>query len=89
MNLPGGIPPRLMAICLMLALAVAPVTASATRIKDIVDLRGVRDNQLVGYGLVVGLDGTGDKGAAFTLQSMSSMLEKMGMTVDPNQIARR
>ena len=62
---------------------LAALPAQAVRIKDIADLRGVRQNQLVGYGLVVGLDGTGDKDAAMTVQSLSSMLEKMGMTVDP------
>jgi len=59
----------------------------AARIKDIAAFRGVRPNQLVGYGLVVGLAGTGDSDdAVFTLQSMSSMLEKMGVTVSPNDI---
>ncbi len=59
----------------------------AARIKDIVSIKGVRNNQLVGYGLVVGLDGTGDgKKARFTIQSMVSMLEKMGVTVDSRQI---
>ncbi|MDY6880761.1 MAG: flagellar basal body P-ring protein FlgI [Desulfatiglans sp.] len=58
------------------------------RIKDLADIKGVRQNQLVGYGLVVGLDGTGDgKGVKFTIQSMSSMLEKMGITLKPNDIA--
>jgi flagellar P-ring protein precursor FlgI len=61
--------------------------ASAARIKDIAAFRGVRSNQLVGYGLVVGLAGTGDSDdAAFTLQSMSAMLEKMGVTVSPDEI---
>jgi flagellar P-ring protein precursor FlgI len=59
----------------------------AARIKDIAAFRGVRPNQLVGYGLVVGLAGTGDSDdAIFTLQSMSSMLERMGVTVNPNDI---
>ena len=59
----------------------------AARIKDIAAFRGVRPNQLVGYGLVVGLAGTGDSDdAVFTLQSMSSMLEKMGVTVSPDDI---
>jgi flagellar P-ring protein precursor FlgI len=51
------------------------------RIKDIVDVEGVRDNQLVGYGLVVGLAGTGDKldSAVFTRQSLIGMLERMGV----------
>ncbi len=59
----------------------------AVRIKDIATFRGVRANQLVGYGLVVGLNGTGDSDdATFTLQSMSSMLEHMGVTVNANDI---
>jgi flagellar P-ring protein precursor FlgI len=61
--------------------------AHAVRIKDITDIKGVRQNQLVGYGLVVGLDGTGDgKKAIFTIQSMTSMLEKMGLTIHPEEI---
>jgi len=61
--------------------------AHAVRIKDIADIEGVRKNQLVGYGLVVGLDGTGDGNKSeFTLQSMSSMLDKMGIKVDPDDV---
>ena len=58
-------------------------SANAARIKDISQIQGVRENQLVGYGLVVGLNGTGDGDKArFTLQSLVSMLEKMGITVN-------
>ena len=65
-----------------------PVSVGAVRIKDIADLKGVRNNQLVGYGLVVGLDGTGDgKKSRFTVQSMVSMLEKMGITVNSGDVA--
>ena len=61
--------------------------AQGVRIKDIADIKGVRQNQLVGYGLVVGLNGTGDsKNAIFTIQSMASMLEKMGVTVKAEDI---
>ena len=61
--------------------------AFGVRIKDIADIKGVRQNQLVGYGLVVGLDGTGDSDSAiFTIQSMASMLEKMGVTVKAEDI---
>ena len=61
--------------------------ADAVRLKDIGEINGVRKNQLVGYGLVVGLDGSGDgKKATFTIQSMASMLEKMGVTVDRKDI---
>ena len=68
----------------ILALA-APIGAQAgeTRIKDIVDFEGVRDNMLVGYGLVVGLNGTGDSmnNAPFTEQSLYGMLERLGVNV--------
>ena len=61
--------------------------AHAVRIKDIMDIEGVRKNQLVGYGLVVGLNGTGDGNKSeFTVQSMASMLEKMGITVNAKDI---
>jgi flagellar P-ring protein precursor FlgI len=58
-----------------------PAYAAAARIKDIVDIEGVRENQLVGYGLVVGLDGTGDSlnNSPFTKQSLQSMLERLGV----------
>jgi len=61
--------------------------AHGVRIKDIAEIKGVRSNQLVGYGLVVGLNGTGDSdNATFTIQSMAAMLEKMGVTVLPENI---
>src|SRR3712207_3027666 len=62
-------------------LATATVPAAATRIKDIVDVEGVRDNMLVGYGLVVGLNGTGDtlNNSPFTAQSLIGMLERLGV----------
>lgn len=72
----------------LLLLVLQPSWLGAVRIKDLADINGVRDNQLVGYGLVVGLDGTGDgKKSLFTVQSMVSMLEKMGITVSANDIA--
>ncbi len=66
----------------LVLVAGAPDTASATsRIKDIVEFEGVRENQLVGYGLVVGLNNTGDtlKDGGFTKQSLKSMLNRMGV----------
>lgn len=69
------------ALCLLL-----PWTAvDAERIKDLASVAGVRNNQLVGYGLVVGLDGTGDQTsqAPFTIQSMKSMLAQFGIAVPP------
>jgi flagellar P-ring protein precursor FlgI len=59
----------------------------AARLKDLVDIEGVRDNQLIGYGLVVGLAGTGDKQqTVFTNQSLTNMLERMGVIVSPTAI---
>ena len=65
-------------------LAVLPVNA-AERIKDLASIAGVRDNQLVGYGLVVGLDGSGDQTTQtpFTVQSIINMLGNMGVTLPP------
>jgi flagellar P-ring protein FlgI len=62
-----------------------PATASAARIKEIASVQGVRSNPLVGYGLVVGLDGTGDQttSAPFTSQSLNALLQQMGVTVPP------
>lgn len=58
----------------------------ADRLKDIATVGGVRSNQLLGYGLVVGLDGTGDQTtqAPFTIQSIENMLQRFGVTVPPN-----
>ena len=70
----------MLALTLCLAVAAPPVEAQV-RIKDIADVEGVRDNQLVGYGLVVGLNGTGDRldSAVFTRQSLIGMLERLGV----------
>ncbi len=60
-------------------------TAHAERLKDITTIQGVRNNQLLGYGLVVGLDGTGDQTVQtpFTVQSIFSMLQQMGVNLPP------
>ena len=63
-------------------LSFGSAAAFADRIKDIATLAGVRTNQLVGYGLVVGLSGTGDNNLGLTLQSMQAMLSRFGMTLD-------
>ncbi len=71
----------------ILALILMPLLASAARLKDIVDIEGVRQNQLVGYGLVVGLAGTGDKQTTvFANQSLTNMLQRMGVAVSPTAI---
>jgi flagellar P-ring protein FlgI len=63
-------------------------TVSAARIKDIAKINGVRTNQLIGYGLVTGLNGTGDdmKNSSFTLQSVYNMMVRNGVTLDQTQI---
>ena len=68
----------------LLALALSPSSAGATsRIKDLANIEGVRQNQLIGYGLVVGLNGTGDtlNNIPFTKQSLQAMLERMGVNI--------
>ncbi len=63
---------------------------AATRIKDIAYIGGVRENQLYGYGLVVGLNGTGDRQSSFpTLQSIGNMLRRMGMYVSPTDVSSK
>ena len=66
---------------LALSLLLAPASHAQVRIKDIADVEGVRSNQLIGYGLVVGLAGTGDKldSAIFTRESLVGMLERLGV----------
>lgn len=77
----------LLAHILFLAVVLAPSAADAARLKDIASFSGVRSNELVGYGLVVGLAGTGDgTSSTFTMRSMSNMLEKMGVEADPNNL---
>lgn len=70
------------ALALILVLAASAAHAQS-RVKDIASVRGVRDNQLVGYGLVIGLNGTGDtlRNSPFTEQSIQSMLDRMGVNV--------
>src|ERR1700737_311359 len=74
--------------CLLLTLANS--SGAATRLKDLVSLEGVRDNQLIGYGLVVGLNGTGDKRqTVFSSQSLTNLLARMGVQVSPTAILVR
>jgi flagellar P-ring protein precursor FlgI len=64
------------------SLLLTSTFVSAERIKDLANIAGVRDNQLIGYGLVVGLDGTGDTSTPFTTQSLQSMLKQFGISLD-------
>ena len=74
---------RMTSLFLLLAVSLG---VHAERIKDLTEIQGVRSNQLVGYGLVVGLDGTGDQTAQtpFTVQSLKSMLSQYGITLPAN-----
>ena len=70
-------------VCLLAGLAPAEIA----RLKDLASIEGVRDNQLMGYGIVVGLNGTGDKQLTlFANQSLTNLLKRMGITVDPAQM---
>jgi flagellar P-ring protein precursor FlgI len=74
---------RLLSLSIVLLI---PAWAKAERIKDVAQVQGVRTNQLIGYGLVVGLSGTGDQTsqAPFTVQSLTNMLAQLGVTVPAN-----
>jgi len=90
-TLPDDAAERLLRRAIWLAILLAsaalwwPVDAHAARIKEVSSVAGVRGNQLTGYGLVVGLDGSGDQttAAPFTTQSLISMLQQLGVTIPP------
>ena len=88
-SLPSTVLPSLRALVASLLVLIAPVmlsnTAHAERIKDIAMVEGARTNQLIGYGLVVGLDGTGDQvtQTPFTIQAARSMLQQFGINLPP------
>ncbi len=75
----------LVSLTLFIAMTFAIPVAHAERLKDLATIQGVRSNQLIGYGLVVGLDGTGDQTTQtpFTIQSMLSMMQQMGVSLPP------
>src|SRR6476659_1837987 len=74
---------KILSLLLVIVLAL-PAAATPARLKDLVAIEGVRENQLIGYGLVVGLAGTGDRRQTmFSAQSLTNLLERMGITVSP------
>ena len=84
--------PALVLAMLLLSSTAAPAASAAqrARIKDVATIEGIRDNQLVGYGLVVGLHGTGDSSqTVFPAQTLVSTLERMGITVPQTGIEQR
>ncbi|MES2770321.1 MAG: flagellar basal body P-ring protein FlgI [Bdellovibrionota bacterium] len=76
-------------IALLMLHGVFGEDAQAARLKDISNIRGVRENQLIGYGLVVGLAGTGDGAAEFTSKSMARMLDIVGVKLDEKQVTSK
>ncbi|MBC9908372.1 flagellar basal body P-ring protein FlgI [Achromobacter xylosoxidans] len=72
-------------VCISVGLVAGAGAAHAERLKDLASIQGVRGNQLIGYGLVVGLDGSGDqvRQTPFTQQSLTNMLSQLGITVPP------
>ncbi len=74
-------------LAVSIACSLAASSLAAARLKDLVDIEGVRENQLIGYGLVVGLAGTGDRQqTVFSNQSLTNILERMGVSVSPTAI---
>ena len=82
-------PASLGSLLLLLLVLFLVVPASAARLKDIARLNGVRSNSLIGYGLVTGLNGTGDdmKKSYFTLQAIYNLMVRSGITADPQELA--
>jgi flagellar P-ring protein FlgI len=77
-------------LCVFVFSLLFPSAAMSARIKDIATIKGIRSNQLFGYGLVIGLNGTGDKsGTGFTVQGLVNMLERMGIHVSTDDVKVR
>jgi flagellar P-ring protein precursor FlgI len=83
-----GLSPHFGRIAFLLALLPA-LAAGQTRIKDVATVQGARDNQLIGYGLVAGLDGQGDSDKLFTQQTISNMARRFGIQIQPTDITNR
>ena len=91
-NFHGFEPHRLIANALLIIIALLAVTVLAqaqTRIKDVATVGGARDNQLIGYGIVAGLDGQGDSDKQFTQQTISNMARKFGIIVPATDITNK
>ncbi len=73
-------------IIALAAIVLFSSTAGAVRLKDITSFKGIRTNPLIGYGMIVGLNGTGDKSGGVVTQSMANMMERMGVNVDKSQL---
>jgi flagellar P-ring protein FlgI len=72
---------------LMYFLCLSPLGNAASRVKDIAFFEGVRENQLTGFGLVVGLNGTGDRSqTVFSVQALANLMERSGISINPDQV---
>ena len=80
---------RLISFILITVAFLVADFSKAARLKDLTNIRGVRENQLIGYGIVVGLNGTGDSKAEFTSKSMLRMLESVGMKIESKDISSK
>lgn len=74
---------------LLAVVIIFSLDSIAARLKDISSIRGVRENQLIGYGLVVGLKGTGDSAAQFTGQSFARLINKLGVKIDQDSLTSK
>jgi flagellar P-ring protein precursor FlgI len=84
---PISFPALMISLLLFILYLFAPVADAGTRIKDIARIDTENEVDLLGYGLIIGLDGTGDgKGSQFTMQSLANMMERMGMTVNAKEL---
>lgn len=73
----------------LVLLVLSSINATAARLKDVASIRGVRENQLIGYGLVVGLKGTGDSNSEFTSKSFARLIEKLGVQLDKKDLTSK
>src|SRR5687767_9906983 len=80
---------KVLNLCLMLALLLTSELSQAARLKDLASIRGVRENQLIGYGIVVGLKGTGDGKSEYMSKSVVRMLDKLGVKLDSNDFSSK
>lgn len=85
---------RLLPLCLLILIAGIPALKAQTRISDLVNIQDAQNKKLIGYGLVAGLDRSGDRtvsrrGAVFTVQSIANMLQNFGITIDPSRLRTR
>jgi flagellar P-ring protein precursor FlgI len=80
---------RFLLLNVLFSFIILAAQVQAARLKDIANIRGVRSNQLVGYGVVVGLAGTGDSKSEFTNKSISRMLDRLGMKIDGKDVSSK